>query len=181
MSKKTSRILSIGLLVSSMVVMGLEIWSPSFLRTSQTESPESLVENITELENKILDLEEENRSISQELDRLTEGYSNRLTLSDVEETDEENDESDADEESVSTSGDEEAEVEENIQEFTLTVKEGEPSSVLAEQLEYLGVIENRHDFNEFLESNDLAKKVRPGNYVVTSDMTTDELAQAVLR
>ncbi|GEK89287.1 endolytic transglycosylase MltG [Alkalibacterium putridalgicola] len=168
MSRKTSQILSVGLLLSSMVVMGLEIGS-------KTQSSEASVETIAELENKIDELEEENNRIKDEHDRLTEGYANSLTLSDVEVFEEDDLEST---EAVTTSSDEEAK---KARQFTVTVKEGEPSSVVAEQLEYLGVIEDRYAFSDYLETNGLAKKIRPGNYVVTSNMTTDELAQAILK
>ncbi|SFC53264.1 hypothetical protein SAMN04488102_10964 [Alkalibacterium subtropicum] len=175
MSKKTSRILSLGLLVSSMVVMGLEVWSPGVLTTSQTQSSEVLVDQIAELENKVEELEAENSRIKDEHDRLTEGYANSLTLSDVEVI-EEGEQGNT--ESVTTSSDEDSE---KARQFTVTVKEGEPSSVVADQLQYLGIIDDRYAFNDYLEENDLAKKVRPGNYVVTSDMNTDELVQAIIR
>ncbi|MDZ7835862.1 MAG: hypothetical protein U5K84_11600 [Alkalibacterium sp.] len=45
----------------------------------------------------------------------------------------------------------------------------------------LGVIEDRLAFNDYLEKNDYARKVRPGNFVVNSDMSTDELVQAIIR
>lgn len=177
MSRKTSQILSAGLLLSSMVLMGLEIGS-------QAQSSETLVETITELETKIEELEEENSRIAGEHDRLSEGYANALDLDDVEATDSDSGDEDS-EASVETSSEEVAEEEtedtDEAEAFTVTVKEGEPSSVVADQLEYLGLIDDRYAFSDYLETNDLAKKVRPGNYVVTSDMNEAELARAVIK
>lgn len=177
MSKKTSRILALGLLMSSMVVMGLDVWSKEQFNSAQSTSPDALVENVAELENKIEDLESENVRLSDEVNRLSQGYANTLTISDVVE----NANEDEDGETVTTSNQQDEDEEDDSEKYTVTVRDGEPSSVVAEQLESLGVIEDRYDFNDYLEKNDLAKKVRPGNYVVSTGMNNEELAQAIIR
>ncbi|MFO8069520.1 MAG: hypothetical protein R6U02_06055 [Alkalibacterium sp.] len=177
MSRKTSRILALGILAASMMVMGIDLAAPSQIRTTQAEASDSLIETVSELETRIDELEAENGQLKDGLDRLSEGYSGTLTLSDIED----NQESDSDN---GTDGEEDAEnkvTEDEVQEFTVTVREGEPSSVVAEQLEDLGIIDDPYAFNDFLEKNGYAKNVRPGNYVVTTKMNNTELAQAIVR
>jgi len=177
MTRKTTQVLSAGLLLSSFVIMGLEIGS-------QAQSSETLNETISELETKIDELEEENSRIAGEHDRLSEGYANAFELDDVEATDADSEDEDSatSAEASSEEDEETAESDSNESEsFTVTIKEGEPSSVVADQLEYLGLIDDRYAFSDYLETNDLANKVRPGNYVVTSDMTEAELAQAIIK
>jgi len=178
MTRKTTQVLSVGLLLSSFVIMGLEIGS-------QAQSSETLNETISELETKIDELEEENSRIAGEHDRLSEGYANAFELDDVEATDADSEDEDSATSAEASSEEEDEETAESdsneSESFTVTIKEGEPSSVVADQLEYLGLIEDRYAFSDYLETNDLANKVRPGNYVVTSDMTEAELAQAIIK
>lgn len=189
MSRKTSRVLAMGLLTSSIVVMALGVWSPKQLQSTQAQSSNALVDTVTELEEKTVILEQENTRLSEEVDRLSEGYSNNLSLDDFEDEDEPTSKSEEEEsedvdsnQTDSVEGSESTEsVEEKISEYTVTVKEGEPSSVVAEQLESLGLIEDRHAFNAFLEKYDYAKKVRPGNYVVSTDMNNTEMALALVQ
>lgn len=182
MSRKTSQILASGLLAASMIVMGLELWSPSRIQSTQAHSSDSLIENVSLLEDKVNELEQENRRLNDEIERLSEGYSNGVSLSDFEDEEAEKDVDEEKKDDETQTENTESDVQEDpVREFTVTVKEGEPSSVVAEQLEELGVIEDRHAFNTFLEKNDYAKKVRPGNYVVTSEMNENELAQAIVR
>ncbi|WP_423189207.1 hypothetical protein ACO1PF_11540 [Alkalibacterium sp. f15] len=177
MSRKTSRILALGLLTASIMVMGMDLAAPSQIKATQAESSESLLETVLELENKIDELEAENVRLNDGLNRLSEGYSETLALSDLEE----NPESDSDNGADGEEDTEKTATEEDVREFTITVREDEPSSVVAEQLAYFGIIDDRYAFNDFLENNDYAKKVRPGNYVVNSKMTDTELAQAIVR
>ncbi|MER2063538.1 MAG: hypothetical protein ABS873_02725 [Alkalibacterium sp.] len=184
MSRKTTQILSLGLLVSSVVVMGIEVWSPQSSGSSSAQSSENLTAQITELENKIEALEEENSQISAEHDRLSEGYANSLTMEELEELediDAENTEADEETSSSETTNAGDSDSDGDVRQFTITVKDGEPSSVIADQLVYHGLIEDRFAFNDYLEDNDLASKVRPGNYVVSSDMNESELAQAIIQ
>lgn len=182
MTRKTSRILALGLLTSSVVVMGLEIWSPVELKDTYAKSSDSLTENVIELEDRIVELESENARLNDEIDRLSEGYTNALSLSDIETSEmsiSETNTDQSDETAEAEDGTNDSE-EETVQEYTVTVRDGEPSSVVAQQLENFGVIEDRHAFNDYLETNDLAKKVRPGNYVVHSDMDEAALAEAII-
>jgi len=109
-----------------------------------------------------------------------------------ESTDLENEEADTEEseEAESDESDQENEadeVEENdeepqdVTEYTVVIREGEPSSVIASQLQAHGLIEDVHAFNKHLEDNNLFRRIRPGQYTVRSDMNRDQLVEAVIR
>ncbi|WP_146923013.1 endolytic transglycosylase MltG [Alkalibacterium kapii] len=174
MKKKTIQILCLGLLLSGVIFLGMIRLFPTQPDLTSVQSSESLVEQVNILKEKTQKLEKENDRIIDELDRLTEGYSNTLSLTKILEI-KEDDQTEYDLVEVSS----EKESRERKQ-FTITVKDGEPSSVIAEQLLDLGLIENRLEFNDYLQKKNLADKISPGNYVVSEGMTRDELAQAVI-
>ncbi|OJF90938.1 hypothetical protein [Alkalibacterium sp. 20] len=154
MSRKTSRIMAMGLLTASIVVMGMDLAAPSQINSTQAEASDSLLETVLELENKIDELEATNVRLTDEVDRLSEGYSETLALSDLEE----NPESDSDNGEDDEEDTEKAVTEEAVREFAITVREDEPSSVVAEQLAYFGVIDDRHTFNDFLKKMVMPRK-----------------------
>lgn len=59
--------------------------------------------------------------------------------------------------------------------LTIVVNEGDPSSVVADQLAAEGFIDNALEFDTYLENQDVATKIRPGSYDVTSDMDFDQM------
>lgn len=186
MSRKTSRIVAVSLLASSIIVMGLGGLDSDQSLSAQENGSSSFAETVSKLEEKVSDLESENSRLQDEVTRLSEGFSNNLAGSDFEDENltasESDGEDELDEEENESEATETVEgTEEKVREYTITVKDGEPSSVVAEQLETLGLIEDRYAFNDFLENYGYAKRVRPGNYVVTADMNTTEMALALMR
>src|SRR5690554_3205838 len=85
MSRKTSRIVAVALLASSIIVMAMG-WLDSDPSLSAHENASSSVsETVSALEEKVSDLERENSRLSNEVARLTEGFANNLTVSNFEE------------------------------------------------------------------------------------------------
>lgn len=78
------------------------------------------------------------------------------------------------------SSEESTEVEEPVETVTITVGDGQPSSVATTQLENHGVIEDAFEFDQYLEDNDYARKIRPGNYEVTTNMDFEQIVNVLL-
>lgn len=63
----------------------------------------------------------------------------------------------------------------------IVVKDGQPSSVVAKQLQSEGIIENALEFDTYLEKEDVAKKIRPGNYEVKKGMDFKQIVDVLLK
>ncbi|AGY81840.1 MULTISPECIES: hypothetical protein [Carnobacterium] len=75
----------------------------------------------------------------------------------------------------------ESEVEEpSEKKITVVINDGDPSSVASQQLAEQGLIDDAFDFDKFLETNSYASLIRPGSYEVSSEMTYDELANVLM-
>lgn len=195
MSKKNIRLLALGFFMSGLLLVSLQALPFNGDKSNNEHTAEALESEVHFLEEKLVALELENEEliatlesvevVSAEEEATTEGGENEedneeSNDEDKEETETESDASQTEEETEEPVDAEEEEAEETVKTYTVVVKEGQPSSVIANQLEEFGLIEDRHAFNSYLEESDYYKRVRAGSYKVTSDMNRDELVQAVI-
>lgn len=188
MSKKNIRMLATGFLFSAVLLLVFQFAGQGQAVSSSSEDVEELQDEIRYLEEVATALELENEQLAAELEEMNSS----MDYQSEESADIENEESDTEEseEAESDESDQENEaddVEENeeepqdITEYTVVIREGEPSSVIASQLHAHGLIEDVHAFNKHLEDNNLFRRIRPGQYTVHSDMNRDQLVEAVIR
>lgn len=173
MSKKNIRLLALGFLLSSLLIVTLNGLFQSESEASEEKQVEELQNEIHFLEEKIVSLELENESLLSQVD------STDLAVDSTKEEVESQGETSQDTE-------EETETEEDEEEtpsattYTVVIEENEPSSVIADQLVTFGLIEDRHAFNAYLEDSGAYLRVRAGSYTITSEMNQDEIVQAII-
>ncbi|WP_161878858.1 endolytic transglycosylase MltG [Alkalibacterium sp. MB6] len=166
MSKKNIRLMALGFFLSGLLLLMLTALPFSNEQSDNEQTAEAIESELHYLEEKLVSLELENEELMKALE-ATEGGSIEEEEPEVEVE-------------VEAEVDEEEEVEDTVQTYTVVVQEGQPSSVVANQLEEFGLIEDRHAFNTYLEESDFYKRVRAGRYTVTSDMNRDQLVQAII-
>lgn len=182
MSKKNVRLLASGFLFSGLLLLALSTFAPAETGATNQDIPDELEAEIRYLEDTVVTLELENEQLSSENTRLAQENETDST-SDSEETEEfdtleEAEETDSEEETEEAA---EEEVEPSVMEYVVVVNEGEPSSVVASQLESFGLIDDFHGFNRYMEENNLFRRLRPGRYTVQSDMNREQLIEAIVR
>lgn len=64
---------------------------------------------------------------------------------------------------------------------TIVIRQGDPSDNATQQLKNAGIIKDSAEFNDYLEKNDYAKRLRPGSHVVTSEMDFEDLAYTLMQ
>lgn len=184
MSKKNVRLLASGFLFSGLLLLVLNFIDPAETAASDQDTVEDLEAEIRYLEEVAVSFELENEQLLSEISTLTQGSANESesdTEEDIEEDDQENATESAETEEETDEEDIEQEEQDSVTEYTVVVREGEPSSVVAAQLESFGLISDYHDFNTYMEDNDLFRQLRPGEYTVQSDMTREQLVAAIIR
>lgn len=175
MSKKNIRILALGFFISGIILVLTSLLMPGNQSANgQTENVEELESEITYLEEKIAQLEVAQTSQAETTSEEVEQPADETETSDTEE------DASSNEDEVKDESKEEEPEEDPVIKATITIGEGEPSSVAAQQLESESIIEDRYDFDSFLEDNDYAPLVRPGSYEINSEMTYEEIAQKLM-
>ena len=167
MSKPALRYLALGFLVSAIVLAGYRL----FFYDVQTIASEDET-----VEEKVLNKEELS---------YKEKYEALLAETEVANLEKETvtSESDAETEEATSESAESAESESSEpseKKITVTINDGDPSSVASQQLQEQGLIEDAFDFDGFLEDNGYAALIRPGSYEVSSDMDYDQLANVLM-
>lgn len=158
MSKKNIRILSLGFFVSAIIIVLTSLFLPgNHSAEGQTGNVEELETEITYLEDKVAKLEVAQATKEVEQPKETEQPADEAKEADDKEP-----------------------KETPVIKTTVTIGEGEPSSVAAQQLESEKIIKDRHEFDKFLEDKKYAPLVRPGSYEINSDMTYEEMAQKLM-
>lgn len=163
MSKPALRFLSLGFLVSALILAGYR----SFFY-----EPQSAVATDTSTE------------LTQEDETYKEKYENLLAETELAKMESENaiDEQNAEstEESTESEAEETSTSEEDsssqVTTATIVINEGDPSSLAARQLQDQGIIEDSVEFDNFLEDNSLSNLVRPGTFTIESGMSFQEIA-----
>lgn len=193
MSRKNIRLLASGFLFSGLLILVLNGINPAETAASEQETVEALEAEIRYLEEVAVSLELENEQLTAEQNLLSENSEIETTAdlnNEEDETDtEQSDTTDTDEPDTADESDEEndeeSDLEQNAQsdvtEYVVIVNEGEPSSVVAKQLESFALIDDYHAFNTYMEENNLFRQLRPGEYTVHSDMTRQQLIEAIIR
>lgn len=181
MSKKNVRLLASGFLFSGLLLLALSTFAPAETGATNQDATDELEAEIKYLEDTVVSLELENEQLSSENTRLAQENENDST-SDSEEAEEadtleEAGETDSEEETEEAAEEEEP----SVMEYVVVVNEGEPSSVVASQLESFGLIDDFHGFNRYMEENNLFRRLRPGRYTVQSDMNREQLIEAIVR
>ncbi|PIC03801.1 aminodeoxychorismate lyase [Anoxybacillus flavithermus] len=65
--------------------------------------------------------------------------------------------------------------------YTLTIAKGEASQDIARRLEQARIIDNAQSFLTYLDTHHLTRALRPGTYIVTSDMSYEQIAQNITK
>ncbi|GAA0369622.1 hypothetical protein GCM10008932_21580 [Alkalibacterium iburiense] len=172
MSKKNIRLLALGFLLSSLLIVTLN-------GLFQTESEASDRDQVDELQNEIHFLEEKVVSLELDNERLLGQVDSTSTALNSPEEEAESQEEDSQEMEEETEAEDEEETP-SATTYTVVIEENEPSSVIADQLLTFGLIEDRHAFNEYLEESGAYLRVRAGSYTITSEMNRDEIVQAII-
>lgn len=186
MTKRNIRLLATGFLMSGLLLTAFQSVNGPTAESTESKTIETLEDDMRVLEEKAVQLELENEQLRAEYDNLISMNDTELADGQVEEENaDETDTTEADttetaEESENSSDTEEDEWS-SVTEYTIIINEGEPSSVIASQLETYGLIDDFFEFNDYLEDNDLIRRVRPGEFAVTSDMNRDQLIEAIIR
>lgn len=170
MSKKNIRTLALGFFFSGVILLLTSLFtSDNQSVNGQTEVVDGLNSEIAYLEEKIAKLEitqtTQAEEIAAETEQPVESEQNNESEERTESTEEQVEEETAEEPVITT---------------TVTITEGEPSSVATLQLEGEGIIEDRFEFDSFLEDNEYAPLVRPGSYDITSEMSFEDIAQKLM-
>lgn len=167
MSKPALRYLSLGFLVSAIVLAGYRLFlydAPAF--ASKDEETQEVV-------------------LTKEEASYKDKYEALLAETEVANLEKESTTSESEvveEEATSESAESaESKVEEpSEKKITVVINDGDPSSVASQQLAEQGLIDDAFDFDKFLETNSYASLIRPGSYEVSSEMTYDELANVLM-
>lgn len=170
MSKTALRYLSLGLLISAIVLAGYR----AFFYDPQLKAEEATAPD-TELsqEEKMYKQKYEQLLAETEVSKMEDEYTAENDSSSETEGSEESSDNEAEE-----TADEDAS--NDVITTTIVINEGEPSSIAATQLQNQGIIENASEFNDFLEENNYTTLVRPGTFTVNSDMSFQEIAEVLM-
>ena len=178
MSKKNVRILALGFFISGLLLALFYFVFPTSSSVSSQSNNEvdELKSEVSYLQNKIAEME-----VAQVEDPAAEEPVEDTEEQPEENTEDSNEEPEENADTEETEEDQEEEVEEDpVVTTTVTIGDGQPSSVAASQLLDQNIIEDRFDFDSFLEDNNYAPLVRPGSYEIKSDMSYEEIAQALM-
>ncbi|WP_208560129.1 hypothetical protein [Marinilactibacillus kalidii] len=179
MSKKNIRILALGFFLSGLILVLSILIVPtnSEADAQNQEEVKTLKSEVSYLQNQIAEMEVA-QADTQEAAAPDEKSEEEpeATNEDAEDENEEESEENPEEDAEQPSDDEE----EPVISTTVTIGDGQPSSVATTQLMEQNIIEDRFDFDKFLEDKDYAPLVRPGTYEINSNMNYEEIAQALM-
>lgn len=163
MSKPALRFLSLGFLVSALILAGYR----SFFYEPQSANATDASTELTQEDETYKD-KYENLLAETELAKMESEYA-------VDDQDTESTEESSESEAEETSSNEE-ETSSQATTATIVINEGDPSSLAARQLQEQGIIEDSTEFDNFLEDNSLSNLIRPGTFTIESGMSFQEIA-----
>lgn len=184
MTKRNIRLLASGFFISGLLLTAFQTMNGTTVESGGSESTEAVEADLRVMEEKAVQLELENEQLREEYDKLVAMQSGEFNETEESEDFSENQEADTTEETEEMESTDETSEEESsasATEYTIVVAEGEPSSVIASQLERHGLIDDFFEFNDYLEANDLIRRVRPGEFTVHSDMNRAQIIEAIIR
>lgn len=158
MSKPALRFLSLGFLISAIVLTGYRF----FLYEPQLTAKDPVSIETTEPSKEELSYKKKYEELLAETE-VTELTKENSASSDST-TDAKSDES----------------VEPDIIEATIVISDGDPSSIPVQQLKNQGIITNSTEFETFLDENNYITLLRPGTYEVSNNMTFQEIADILM-
>lgn len=184
MTKRSLRTLALGFFLSGSLVVGFRYFDDNS-EGADNQEIEELQNEIRYLEEQLAQFEVAQATAEQDLDETLETEEEQEIEPEEESNDSEEDSQEEEEEQPEEENPEESEEDseeeaEEVFSATITVGEGQPSSVAARQLQEQGIIEDRFDFDSYLENNNYAVLVRPGSYEVSSDMNYEEIANTLM-
>lgn len=162
MNKKGLRQLALGFLISAIILSIYALATPEATDNageSETQTSEAETSSSAQAS------KEETNSTETEAENET---SDKETEDDAEESSSKKPKRESSEESST-----------EVTEITVTVNEGDSSDVVVDELAASGIISDRQAFYTYLNDNGFDLLVKPGNHKVNSDMSFDELAQAL--
>ncbi|MGG6431227.1 endolytic transglycosylase MltG [Anoxybacillus sp. D401a] len=65
--------------------------------------------------------------------------------------------------------------------YTLTIEKGEASRDIAERLQQAHIIDDAQSFLTYLDAHQLTRAIRPGTYVITNDMSYEQIARQITK
>lgn len=165
MSRPTLRYLAVGFLVSALVLAGyrLFLYEPA----AAAKQPAS---------NETVELSEEELSYKEKYEQLLA----ETEVANLSKESSDTAESASSEEPKETDSSEKDSSEPAVTKTTIIINNGDPSSVAVQQLADQGIIENSSDFEKFLDENNYVSLLRPGSYEVTSEMDSQQIAEALM-
>lgn len=170
MSKPALRFLSLGFLVSALILAGYRSFFYEPKSVDALDAPSELTQEDETYKEKYESLLAET-----ELAKMESEYSSDAENTEI--TDEEvTEESSANESEESETTDSEEESSSETTTATVVINNGDPSSIAARQLQDQGIIEDSVEFDNFLEDNNLSNLVRPGTFTIESGMSFQEIA-----
>lgn len=179
MKKNNLRLLALGFFLSGSLVAGVRVFDDeTTTQTNNEQEVEELEQEIASLEEELARLEVAQATDEQEEEEPEEVEEEETDEDPADEEEEAEEEPEEENEENEDDAEEEPEEEEVIT-TTVTLEEGQPSSVATSQLESAGIIDDQLEFDLFLDDNDYAVLVRPGSYEVNSEMNFEELAAAL--
>ncbi|MBM6614229.1 hypothetical protein JTF06_04925 [Desemzia sp. RIT804] len=168
MSKPALRFLSLGFLVSALILASYR----SFFYESQSADATDASTELTQ-EDETYKAKYESLLAETELAKMESEYA-------VDEQDSETTDEEATEESSENDAEESSSTEEETSSeattATIIINNGDPSSIAARQLQEQGIIEDSAEFDNFLEDNNLSNLIRPGTFTIESGMSFQEIA-----
>lgn len=182
MTKRSLRTLALGFFLSGSLVVGFRYFDDNS-EGADNQEIEELQNEIRYLEEQLAQFEVAQATAEQDSDETTEPEEEQENEPEEESDDSEEDSQEEEQPEQETPEESEEDSEEEAEvvfSATITVGEGQPSSVAARQLQEQGIIEDRFDFDSYLENNNYAVLVRPGSYEVSSDMNYEEIANTLM-
>jgi len=174
MNKQSLRALSLGFFFSALLVGGYQLMD----RPQAAEQPAENAEETSNMIDSSLALEDSTKadSANSEENQAEETDSKESETDTSGDSEEETQE----DETQNNSSEEDQQDEKDETPVVIIVKDGQPSSVVAGQLKEEGLIDNSFDFDQFLEKNNYATKIRPGSYEVKKGMDFEQIAGVLL-
>lgn len=161
MSKPALRFLSLGFLISAIVLAGYRF----FLYEPQPTAKDPVTIETTKPSKEELSYKEK--------------YEELLAETEIAELTKENSAS-SDDSASSTAAKPDESVGPDIIEATIVISDGDPSSIPVQQLKNQGIIKDSTEFETFLDENNYITLLRPGTYEVSSNMTFQEIADILM-
>ncbi|NBJ68528.1 MULTISPECIES: endolytic transglycosylase MltG [Clostridia] len=194
--KQPIRLFGIGLLTAGIIMLGVYFFTNGNIQTADNLSDEELVTLVedkgyhvlTNSEYIAVSVDEDEATAAKKQQQPGTKANSAENKSDNNEEKQENQNANREDKNKAKQNDDKkqaADKEENKEDekktFTVNIKEGMPSSEISDQLEANDIIDDAAKFSAYLEDNDYSQKVQLGKFKVSSDMSLQEIAEAITK